>query len=108
MAGDRLRAVPAAESSAPPSPRSSDGPDRFRLASILLAGALMISLVLLAWSRTQLGGRIESLERESRVMEEKLEGRQQVIRAHQGRLDAIRGQLGSLQELLDEPLPDAP
>ena len=109
MEEGRLRAVSDSESAGSPGAEGSGAPrEPYRLASILLAVALVLSLVLLAWSRSQLGGRIDRLERETVQLEQQVEGRERVIRAHRERLDAVRGHLSALQELVEEPLPDAP
>jgi hypothetical protein len=78
------------------------------IATILLGIALAITLVLLVWSRAQLGSRIDALEHEARVLREAVAERDRVIDAHQARLDAVRDRVQELHTLLDEPLPPAP
>jgi hypothetical protein len=71
---------------------------------IALAIALVVTLALLVWSRSQLGGRISQLESEADALRLELIARDRVINAHERRLDEIRAGLDGLRMLLDEPV----
>ncbi|MFQ5513299.1 MAG: hypothetical protein ACE5FG_02590 [Myxococcota bacterium] len=74
----------------------------------MLGLALAISLALLVWARLELGARVRALEAETRALEERLAQRELLIRAQQGRLEAVRDRVRDLGALLDEPLPESP
>ena len=87
-----------------PAERSS-GPGRW--IPLLLGGALLIALALLAWSRVQLGERIAVLQDEVAVLEAGVAERDRVIEAHKNRLGEVRLRVLELQSILDKPLPEA-
>lgn len=105
----RLRSVPPAEASAAPQtefhwqPPARPASSRWTLA---LAAALVVALALLAWSRVQLGERIEVLEGEIRALEAAVERRNVVIHARDARLSDVKTRIGELRSLLDRPLPN--
>ncbi len=73
--------------------------------TIALAVALVVTIVLLIWSRIRLTERIEGLE--ARIVE--LRGdvavRDLVIDAQGDRLGEVRRRVDSLKEMLEQPLP---
>ncbi len=73
---------------------------------LALACALALALLLLAWSRVELGQRISALEDEVGGLEATVEQRERVIAAHERRQATVRERVAELQVLLDEPLPD--
>jgi hypothetical protein len=97
-------------------PHEPEPPDERRAAgaSILLGIALAITLLLLAWSRIQLGGQIAALTEEAGALraavaerDVALAERDRVIGAQRGRLAEVRSRIDQVQALLDQPLPAA-
>jgi hypothetical protein len=100
-----LRAVPDSEGESTPSPTPpTSRTETPRWIPIALAIALVITLALLVWSRSQLGGRISQLESEAESLRLELIARDRVISAHERRLDEVRAGLNGLRTLLDEPV----
>jgi uncharacterized coiled-coil protein SlyX len=79
----------------------------------LLAGALVVLLGLLLWSRFQLASRVAALESELTTLEQTLAVREGVIAAQTRRmgdvgdaLEDVRARLDEVQAVLDAPLPE--
>ena len=95
---DATRVLPA---EAVPEP-ARRGP---RWIPIALGAALVVSLLLLAWSRVELGQRITALQDEVRVLEGAVSERDRLIDAQRDRLGEVRLRVHELQTLVDGPLP---
>ena len=93
----------AGQPAPPAAQRASGGTPRW--VPIALGVALAVTLLLLVWSRVELGQRVAGLEDQVRGLEAAVEERERVISAHRGRLETVRQRVGELQTLLDEPLP---
>ena len=74
-------------------------------AIVAILGPLVVALVFLAWSRTELRSRVEALEAETHALRAELEGRERQIEAQRTRLGEVRARVDALRELLAEPLP---
>jgi len=70
-----------------------------------LAVALAFTVVLLIWSRLRLTERIEGLETQITELRSDVAVRDLVIDAQRDRLGEVRRRVGSLVEMLEEPLP---
>ena len=94
---------------APPSGAQSAEGARDRSSSswltVALAVALAFTIVLLIWSRLRLTERIEGLEGEIVELHSDVTVRDLVIDAQRDRLGEVRRRVGSLMEVLEEPLP---
>ena len=94
-------------------PGAGDPPPQARRAAarggawvpIALGIALACALLLLLWSRSQMGGRIAVLEDEVRALEAAVEERDRVIEAHRQRLGTVKLRVDELRSLLESPLP---
>ena len=72
---------------------------------LALGVALAIALVLLVWSYFSLGSRIDALESETHTLRQAVAERDDVISAQRARIDAVRGRLQELLQLVDQPMP---
>jgi hypothetical protein len=73
--------------------------------TIALAVVLAFTIVLLIWSRLRLTERIEGLETKITELRSDVAVRDLVIDAQRDRLGEVRRRVGSLVEMLEEPLP---
>lgn len=96
---------PSAEGATPPPAPTERGP---RWLVPALAIALVVALVLLVWSRVELGERIADLQDQVRGLQAAVEERDRVIGAHQSRMDEIRLRIQELHTIAERPLPKAP
>ena len=89
---------------------AADRPDpergRSRWVPIALGVALLVALLLLVWSRLELGQQISALQGEVRVLEGAVAERDRLIRAQRNRLGEVRLHVNELQVLLEKPLPE--
>ena len=105
MSEPHLRAVPESDPGRRP-PAAAGSESERRWVPLALACALALALVLLVWSRVELGQRIGVLEDEVVGLEATLEERERLISAHERRESAVRERVAELQLLLDQPLQD--
>jgi uncharacterized protein HemX len=82
---------------------------------LLLGIALSVALVLLVWSRLQLGNRIDVLETEARALKQTIIDREATIAeqsakitAREERLGEVRGRVEGVLDLLSQPLEGGP
>ena len=104
----RLHTVPG-----PPETNKSGGggePSSSR-AAMLLGVALSVALVLLVWSRLQLGNRIDVLETEARALKQTVVDREATIAeqratiaSQEERLGGVRAGVEALLDLLRQPV----
>lgn len=102
----KLRPVASSDASgAVEAPTQSESSPRTGLpawAPTVLGVALVVALVLLVWSRVQLGGEIATLGIELRALEERLVSRDRVISVQADRISAARQGLGELEVRIGE------
>ncbi len=105
----RLRSV-AAAAETEESARGGGVSTSSRL-TLLLGLALGVALVLLVWSRLQLGSRIDVLETEARALEQIVVDREATIAeqratitAHEQRLGEVRSSVAALADLVSQPV----
>ena len=79
---------------------------RSRRVPIALGVALLIALLLLVWSRLELGQQITALQDEVSVLEGAVAERDRLIHAQRNRLGEVRLRVNELQTLLEKPLPE--
>ena len=119
MANPDIRPVPdAAAETAPGSAAGTTGADSRRAGRwplVALGAALLIVLVLLLWSRSQLGSEIDALrgtvaevEERNALLREQLTRREALIDAQTRRLGEVRDGALGLIGLIDRPIEPEP
>jgi hypothetical protein len=103
----RLRSLEAVPDAAGPArwsalARAWSEPPRWL--TLALAAALLLSGILLVYLRLQLGGRVETLERETGALRDALAAKDRTVDAQARRLDEVSLRLAQLRSLLQQPL----
>jgi type VI protein secretion system component VasK len=98
----RLKVVAERDPTQAAAPAEPTRPQRGFL--IALAVALAITLVLLLWSRNQMGAEIAGLEGQISELQAAVQERDRVIDAHERRLEDVRVRVDELVELIESPL----
>ncbi len=114
MADDRhLRAVPSDEDAGHEAAEEVPRRRRPSWPILIVSGALVVALLLLAGSGVWFGRRLDALEAEAAALRAAVERRDLVIEAQRARLDDVRSSVDdvrsrveNLRALLAEPLPE--
>jgi hypothetical protein len=100
----RLHVVGTKAEPTEPRPAAASPVPRDRWITMVLAVALAVMVVLLAWTRTRMGAQISGLESQVQELRGIVAERNRTIDAHERRLDDVRDRVDGLRALLDQPV----